>query len=283
MKINIPKPELRVSTSAMKISRPQIDAFNSNKMYSLMPMHIPPTMNSNDYEYANFNSNTSYYVPTKSVSSSQSSKRNTLKMHKIPSTLHLTGETNFHNQLQSSQSLYSIDKQREWSNIPDQTLGIPLTNTPCSFSNKSSLSMFPSTLRNNNIINNNSASTTSTRQFFSSNSISTAYINNDYASQPILHQYPLISGKIPQITGKQYNSTENLNKYRNKYPLSIPPSKPSLSILNSSSNVNENIVTSSILTSANQTLSTSNQKKETGEKNKVKFSDTVTVAVVPVS
>lgn len=77
---------------------------------------------------------------------------------------------------------------------------------------------------------------------------------------PIIHQHPLISGNIPSIASIMPDS-------HNSKKLSNPGGKK----------IN---ATSSILSGQGQ-QSAMNAKKDMSEKNKVKFSDTVTVAVVP--
>ncbi|KAJ6646803.1 WD repeat-containing and planar cell polarity effector protein fritz [Pseudolycoriella hygida] len=78
---------------------------------------------------------------------------------------------------------------------------------------------------------------------------------------PIIHQHPLISGNIPSIA-------------------SIMPDTYNPKKLPSTLGGKKMNATSSILSGQGQ-QSTMNVKKEMSEKNKVKFSDTVTVAVVP--
>lgn len=78
---------------------------------------------------------------------------------------------------------------------------------------------------------------------------------------PIIHQHPLISGNIPSIA-------------------SIMPESYNAKKLSSNLGGKKINATSSILSGQGQP-SQMNAKKEMSEKNKVKFSDTVTVAVVP--
>ena len=95
-------------------------------------------------------------------------------------------------------------------------------------------------------------------------------ISNDYEYHQVpttIHQYPLISGSIPSTTQAKMN-------YNTMPAPTLSPKKkefsgPTGSILSNPTNSN-----------ANSSSGTGN-KKESGEKNKVKFSDTITVAVVP--
>lgn len=135
----------------------------------------------------------------------------------------------------------------------DQTIGIPLTfdtvdNTGNAF--YASLGAHPSLaqhFQSMNLINNND-------------------VSNDYEYHQVpttIHQYPLISGTIPSTSQAKLNYS------------TLPA--PTMNI--------KPVPTGSILTNpSNSAANSSNQlgnKKEAGEKNKVKFSDTITVAVVP--
>jgi hypothetical protein len=104
--------------------------------------------------------------------------------------------------------------------------------------------------------------------------------SSNYSSR-VIHQYPLISGNIPsKIMPKHPPSlTATVGS-------SVPKRKEAPSILSNCTNSNNNNSPSSSSTSNAATTSSSipsTSKRESGEKNKVKFSDTVTVAVVPVS
>lgn len=85
-----------------------------------------------------------------------------------------------------------------------------------------------------------------------------------FTAPPVFHNHPLVAGKIPSM---------------------IPPSQP-MSLPQTSSKMGETAALkispkkefNSILTNNN---ANSTNKKESGEKNKVKFSDTVQIAVVP--
>lgn len=86
----------------------------------------------------------------------------------------------------------------------------------------------------------------------------------------VIHQHPLVSGHIPPTTHYIDNYTIKKNATASNIAginkMHRPPSLNAPSILSSPS-----------------TQPNVSPKKENGEKNKVKFSDTVTVAVVPVS
>lgn len=128
----------------------------------------------------------------------------------------------------------------------DQTLGIPLTfdtvdNTGNAF--------YPSLGPHYPTINNNTE------------------VSNDYEYHQVpttVHQYPLISGTIPSTTQSKLNFS------------TLPAA---------SMNKNSSGPTGSILTNPSNSMANHSNaqagKKENGEKNKVKFSDTITVAVVP--
>lgn len=91
-------------------------------------------------------------------------------------------------------------------------------------------------------------------------------VSNDYEYHQVpttIHQYPLISGTIPSTTQAKIN-------------YSTMPA-PTMNPIKKDSSAGP---TGSILSSAGNNTNTFGGKKENGEKNKVKFSDTVTVAVV---
>lgn len=131
----------------------------------------------------------------------------------------------------------------------DQTIGIPLTydavdNTANAF--------YPSLGPQYNLSNNNND------------------VSNDYEYHQVpttIHQYPLISGTIPSRTQAKMNYS------------TLPA--PTMSPMKKDPSAGP---TGSILTNTSNPTNNSNAfggKKENGEKNKVKFSDTITVAVVP--
>lgn len=140
-------------------------------------------------------------------------------------------------------------------NVPDidQTIGIPLTfdtvdNTGNAF--YASLGPHPSLAQHYqsmNINNNND-------------------VSNDYEYHQVpttIHQYPLISGTIPSTSQAKLNYSTMPAPSMNIKPVPTGSilTNPSNSVANSSNNLGN--------------------RREAGEKNKVKFSDTITVAVVP--
>lgn len=81
-----------------------------------------------------------------------------------------------------------------------------------------------------------------------------------------IHNYPLISGSIPSLS---YTGIQNKLNFSTQF-ITSPPTYKKDSLL----------PVNSILTNTNLPTSSS-IKKEGGERNKVKFSDTITVAVMP--
>ncbi|CAO1398737.1 unnamed protein product [Diamesa hyperborea] len=103
--------------------------------------------------------------------------------------------------------------------------------------------------------------------YYNNNEIKNEY---DYQIPTTVHQYPLISGTIPTSIGSQAKMT-------------LPPTYSTT--MSSPKKKDPAVPTSSILSTSNNTNATNtsnaNSKKESGEKNKVKFSDTVHISVVP--
>lgn len=89
-------------------------------------------------------------------------------------------------------------------------------------------------------------------------------ILNDARNEPQIIHHPLISGNIPA----SFNTAQN----RESKTILLPKTYPHESV---------NVSTANRGISSQQTSSTT--KRENGERNKVKFCSTVTVAVVPVS
>lgn len=81
-----------------------------------------------------------------------------------------------------------------------------------------------------------------------------------------IHNYPLISGSIPSLS---YTGMQNKLNFSTQFITSPPMFKKDSMLPVNSILTNTNLPTSSSI------------KKEGGEKNKVKFSDTITVAVMP--
>lgn len=132
----------------------------------------------------------------------------------------------------------------------DQTIGIPLTfdtvdNTGNAFYPSLGPQYASSAINNNNDVSN----------------------DYEYHQVPTTqYQYPLISGTIPSTSQAKMNYSTMPAPTMN--PKKKDPSGPTGSILSNPSN-------------AAAKDSNANVKKESGERNKVKFSDTITVAVVP--
>lgn len=145
-----------------------------------------------------------------------------------------------------------------WSEIPDQTIGIPLTfnhsndqQPPIYWSSR----IVPSALMK---------------------AESMYEINADSKLPPIVHQYPLVSGNIP-------NSFSAATKYLNNSPIENQRKQQQFS-MGARSHIPSNSILSNGATMSVPMISGSSAvgiRKETGEKNKVKFSDTITVATVP--
>lgn len=131
----------------------------------------------------------------------------------------------------------------------DQTIGIPLTF--------------------DTVDNTGNAFYPSLGPQYTSSTINNNDVSNDYEYHQVpttIHQYPLISGTIPSTTQSKMNYSTLPAPMIN--PMKKDPSGPTGSILSTSN-------------SANNNFNNAGNKKESGEKNKVKFSDTITVAVVP--
>lgn len=131
----------------------------------------------------------------------------------------------------------------------DQTIGIPLTFDSVDHSGNA---FYPSLGPHYPTINNNYD------------------VSNEYEYHQVpttIHQYPLISGTIPSTTQSKINYSTMPTPSMN--PMKKDGSGPTGSILTNAAN------------SAVNNMNNAGNKKESGEKNKVKFSDTITVAVVP--
>lgn len=168
----------------------------------------------------------------------------------------------------------------DWD-VPDQTLGIPLTNpTPILDLHHYSMPPMPdSSYINNYPFRPNVMQPTHLQSahlyhpkplpLIKSKSMFSIPTN----APPVIH-YPLVSGNIPP----SFHSPESYQLKKHTVPMGQtsgappPPPKPSNRQMVSGASI--------LTTSTQQNMS---PKKESGEKNKVKFSDTVTVAVVPVS
>lgn len=141
-----------------------------------------------------------------------------------------------------------------WTQVSDQTFGIRMIPNAPTHPN------MPST--SHNILPRASTHIASAD--------STPRIAENNLFQPKFYQHPLVSGTIPPTT--LFTPVDEL-------PARLPVRKPTASILSNGSSLVSNVPASSVGV-LNGTLPA---KKDPGEKNKVKFSDTVQVAVVPVS
>lgn len=151
------------------------------------------------------------------------------------------------------------------TNILDQTIGIPIVQDEPDFARRPRKPWF--------------TSQASQPQFRSIPNPS----NTNNAPRTVIHQYPLISGNIPSKFQSKFNQQPPEVIDRLRFPRR---KEPAASILSNSTNSSSLAIpgpSSSGFPQPGSSSSSSSAKKETGEKNKVKFSDTVTVAVVPVS
>lgn len=161
----------------------------------------------------------------------------------------------------------------DWT-VPDQTLGIPLT-----FSHN--LASSPTYARRPikqayNAIASNGVSECVYGVSGAKNS------NGGSASGPIIHQHPLALGNIPALANST-NGGETTYVMTTKRPMTnrhLSTAKETSSILTTQQPMAAGPSSSS---SMNGDGSNGKRENSGGEKNKVKFSDTITVAVVPVS
>lgn len=162
----------------------------------------------------------------------------------------------------------------EWR-VPDQTLGIPVIN-PSSSMNHLHTMIAPRPTFNYGMQppskmpphHPHSMMGYHSKSIPLAKSKSLHNITNNMAH--VIHQHPLISGHIPPTTQFMDNYTLKRNATASNmagiHKLNLPPKNNATSILSPPS-----------------TQPNVSPKKDHSEKNKVKFSDTVTVAVVPVS
>ncbi|XP_055837972.1 WD repeat-containing and planar cell polarity effector protein fritz [Episyrphus balteatus] len=145
----------------------------------------------------------------------------------------------------------------QWAQVPDQTLGIPM------IPNAPTHPYMPST--SHNILPRASTHLAGT------NDSGSPRIPPDQSGgfQPKIYHHPLVSVTIPPTT--MFTPIDEL-------PVRLPIRKPTASILSNGSSLVSN---NTLASNANTLNGTTTTKKDSGEKNKVKFSDTVQVAVVP--
>lgn len=146
--------------------------------------------------------------------------------------------------------------------VPDQTLGIPLTNIPSSNQNHMDSYHHPQYVHRPPAFAIPTDPSPSSIYAMKSQSL----YNN-----PVIHQHPITLANIPATSSASANPYHlpNMNRLnKDPHPFSA---KRSPLIVTTPPTVN------SILTAAQP----SPKREQNGEKNKVKFSDTVTVALVP--
>uniref|UniRef100_A0A6B2E8R7 Uncharacterized protein n=1 Tax=Phlebotomus kandelakii TaxID=1109342 RepID=A0A6B2E8R7_9DIPT len=154
------------------------------------------------------------------------------------------------------------------SSAIDQTLGIPLTYNPPSFQH------FKHSFPSISLYGRNAAAGGIPR----ADSLQSI---NTVAVPTVIHQYPLISGNIPAVSS---NSSPKTHLLENSAIINPSTSGSSSYLRNTKDTASILALTSpSGRAQANLVAAGASQsaKKESGEKNKVKFSDTITVAVVP--
>lgn len=300
IRINIPKPELKVSRESHPRSKSKTNSSENNLRSNDTRCYIPssniiltdpplpnlikkqsqyssqqifpelPSLLSNSYS-TNF---IDQYQPPSDYRSIATSQANTrfLTHHPSDPILSKAAKRSFiqpqqHVVLDVFPKPKSSAKNYEkvgWSEIPDQTIGIPLTfnhsndqQPPIYWSSR----IVPSALMK---------------------AESMYEINTDSKLPPIVHQYPLVSGNIPNsfsAATKYLNNSLNENQRKQQQQFSMGERShsnretiPSNSILSNGAMTNVPMISGS---------SAIGIRKETGEKNKVKFSDTITVATVP--
>lgn len=146
--------------------------------------------------------------------------------------------------------------------VLDQTIGIPLKNV--SHIRSCSNTLLNSNIHSNSYIFPKTLPNAVHERFFISDKLT-----NDTRYEPQIIHHPLISGNIPFN-----NIHETHKKILNQESKALLPTK---SFSHESGNV---VLATNRNVSSQQTTST---KRENGERNKVKFCNTVTVAMVPVS
>lgn len=278
-KVFIPKPELKISAhKKMYYNREKsFSSTNINDIYSTVPTlkhsssgflsstpKFPDTYSTLD-NFDNLLSRTPYapsHANTRYLGSNYdmpAQARITKPPKALPRTnivLPFTGQP----QQQQSQQHHVIDivpLPKDKFTL-DQTIGIPIINDHEKKSHQNQIN------------------------YFKSGPPYSIKEEDKYKSTPqIIHQYPLIAGNIPPVpmfTNKGNYSQSDVDTSSNNLTLlphtPMNPSKKKDITTNSILSNNVSNVPSS--TSASTSTTT---KKETGEKNKVKFSDTVVIAV----
>lgn len=200
-----------------------------------------------------------------------------LKVGKMPRALPRASQST----LNSSQQHIVIDvvpkpanssHSSDWQ-IPDQTLGIPLQQD----NNTTNIASYHNYIARPTVkpLNYPISTSATQRKYQSMYNINTVAL----PMQPVIHQHPITLANIPPPPLSNANATNDNNNLYTTKKLAAASSSSSTNTFKLSKD--SGMGTNSILSSIQQTAIT--PKKDSGEKNKVKFSDTVTVAVVPVS
>lgn len=296
-KIRIPKPELKTTSTPTKSSRtdrsksPLNGSTQSIPLASTSAVTIPRSASHIELNYV---PSTGHRKPKLMSPNSFSTdymneinspepillKYQPQTIEKVPRPLPRLPAQSLQQHHDNISKSISRSQTLDWD-VPDQTLGIPLTN-PTPILDLHHYSMPP--MQDTSYISNypfrpNAMHPTHLQPahlyhpkplpLIKSKSMFSIPTN----APPVIH-HPLVSGNIPP----SFHSPESYQLKKHTVPMNQgsgappPPPKPAN---------RQNVSGASILTtSTQQNLS---PKKESGEKNKVKFSDTVTVAVVPVS
>lgn len=276
IKINIPKPELRISTSADSVSSPsrttatlaRTKKVSTSQQLELRQETLPNRWTSSKPELtmldpdvpstskaANFLRNSQ---PTSSDYRNESPQDEYLIEETFMPRANLSNFRNIPPPLPDLRHLQISSPPIEtpvlqWSQVPDQTLGIPM------IPNAPTHPYMPST--SHNIL---PRASTHLNHHTPVEMSSSPRISDQNVFQPKFYQHPLVSVTIPPTT--MFSPIDEI-------PARLPIRKPTASILSNGSSLvsNNPLPTNGIATT----------KKDPGEKNKVKFSDTVQVAVVP--
>lgn len=299
-KIRIPKPELKTTSTPIKSTRAELSKSPINgstlsmpsagtsasampRSASQMELTYAPSMNHRKSKMMSPNSFSTDYVNDMNAVEPIQLKYQPQTIEKVPRPLpRLPMSSTQSLQSHHDHAPKSITRSQplDWD-VPDQTLGIPLTNpTPILDLHHYSMPPMPdSAYINNYPFRSNVMHPTHLQSahmyhpkplpLIKSKSMFSISTN----APPVIH-HPLVSGNIPP----SFHSPESYQLKKHTIPMNQasgappPPPKPGN---------RQNASGASILTTSTQ--QNMSPKKESGEKNKVKFSDTVTVAVVPVS
>lgn len=297
VRINIPKPELKVSNYSKSTRKSSTEQSNNNVATYASSKPSPIIMRSaSEVDFTEMHSpayreakiklmpsnsfSTDYVNQINAAESVDSLKYQQTKIEKIPrplprvpfATPQILQPIPQHHHVVDIVPKPPRQPPIEW-NIPDQTVGIPITNpTPIlDFHNLASINDSTHHYARQTVLMPSHMQIASQPMSLPPHPmlIRTKSMNNIPLNSPPIIHHPLVSGHIPP----SIHSTENY-LIKKQIPLDGPPLPlpPKPARQNASS---------SILSSTTQ--QSSHPKKENGEKNKVKFSDTVTVAMVPVS